>query len=309
MKKKLNTSGYASGGSSLYKMMEYPNGGGINDLLPNTFAQVSPFSMNYVNPAMRGAGENQPGVGLTLGRTKIGGQAMKNEGFDVTGTANVNIPYSGEKPSVYGDLKFGADPWEVVPGMGTDAQAYGKLGLGYDPQLGVNAAFGGGAEFQFRNMSASAYKPDKWKQGAFKATIGPEAGVYYRSKPLATSSGYEGDQNDVKAGINYGGKGSFEIQPFRFPLRLKAEGSLMYNPAAGKTIQGGNESGQIQGKWQPGLQLSAKLPLSAFSKPKKTAVRVPPIEDNVADTDFVMDNEQQVSPNAGYKIGRRVRTQ
>lgn len=297
--------GFKSKGG-LYNMMEYPNGGGVEDLLPNTFAQVSPLSLNYQGPATRQASEIQPGVGITLGRTGIGGQTMKNEGFDVTGTLNTNIPYSGGKPSIYGDMTFAGDPWEIVPGRGTDAQAYGKIGAGYDPNIGFNAGVSGGAQFQFRNMSAPAYKnPDKWKQGALMGSIGPEAGAYYRSKQLQVPSGYQGDPNDAKAGLTYGGRGSIEYQPFRFPLRLKAEGSLMYNPGAGKTIEGGDEAGKIQGKWQPGLQVSAKLPLSAFSKPKKTAMRVPPVKpEDVAQNDWVRNTPSGESPNMGYTQGR-----
>lgn len=289
----------------IFSMMQYPNGGGVNNLLPNTFAQVSPLNLNYQGPATRSDQEINPSLGVSLSRTKIGGQVMKNAGFDVTGTANLTVPYSGEKPSVYGDLKFGADPWELVPGRGTDAQAYGRAGIGYDPQLGVNAGVTGGADFLFRNMSAPVYERDKWKPGAWRASIGPEAGAFYRSKGLELPSAYEGSNNDVKAGMTYGGRGSFEIQPFKFPLRLKAEGSLMYNPGAGKTIEGGNELGQIQGKWQPGLQVSAKLPLSAFSKPKNVAVRKAPEQTDLADGDFVRETEGlENSPNMGYTQGR-----
>lgn len=291
--------------SSIYSMMEYPSGGGVGDLLPNTFAQVSPLSLNSSGVASRTDSEVKPGIGLTLGKNKIGGQTMKNEGFDVSGTANLNIPYSGEKPSVYGDLRFGADPFQLAPGRGVEAQAYGKIGAGYDPNLGFNTAITGGADFLFRNMSSSVYNRDKWKQGAWQASVGPEAGPYFRSKALETPSGYEGSSQDVKAGMTYGGKGSFEVQPFKLPLRLKAEGSLMYNPGAGKTVEGENELGKIQGQWRPGLQVSAKMPLSAFSKPKRVALKKP-IEKNDPNEggEFVRETPSTTSPNAGITTGR-----
>lgn len=306
------------GGTDILSMMNVPigmgsylNGGGVEDLLPNTFVQANPLSTNYQGIATRQANEIQPGFGLTVGRTGIADRLMKDQGFTgLTGTANVNLPYSGGKPSVYGNLEFQGDKLELVPGYGTDLMTHANLGLGYDPNIGFNADFRGGADFQFRNMSATAYRnPDKWKQGALLGSIGPQIGAYYRSQQLQQPTGYQGDPNDAKAGIVYGGRGSIEYQPFRFPLRLSAEGSLMWNPGAGKTIGGQDDAGKIQGKWQPGLQVGAKLPLSAFSKPKKTTVRVPPVSpEDTAQNDWVRNAPSGESPNMGNTIGRMNRS-
>jgi hypothetical protein len=252
-------------------------------ILKNTFAQASPLSMNMQGLSSKSDEEQAPGFGLTIGKSNIGGNAMKNIGLNATGTVDLNAPYSGEAPSLYGKMDLRTDPKEVSNGV--FGQAEGRVGAGVDPNLGFNADFAGGYKLQFANKSLPTYRNEKWKQGAMRAEVGPELGAYYRSKGVDVASGKEGDVNNTKAGLTYGASGKIEVQPFRFPLRLSAEGSMRYNPGAGKTIEGGSDAGKVQGKWQPGIQIGARIPLNAFNKPKNTAIRVPPQKES----DWVMN--------------------
>jgi len=272
---------HSMGGPVIFDMLRGFQFGGA--VLKNTFAQASPLSINMQGLASKSNEEQAPGFGLTIGKSNIGGNAMKNIGLNATGTVDVNAPYSGEAPSLYGKMDLRTDPKEVSNGV--FGQAEGRVGAGVDPNLGFNADFAGGYKLQFANKSLPTYRNEKWKQGAMRAEVGPELGAYYRSKGVDVASGKEGDVNNTKAGLTYGASGKFEVQPFRFPLRLSAEASMRYNPGAGKTIEGGSDAGKVQGKWQPGIQVGARIPLNAFNKPKNTAIRVPPQKE----TDWVMN--------------------
>lgn len=243
----------------------------------NTILTTSPYSLNAnaIPLASEVFGEYNPELLLGLQQNlKSPGQDFKHNA-----TLDLGLPYTGKfAPSVnanyHGAYDVSAPGQKLRPIINSDVQ------LGYHPAQGVNFAVTANPRLEFSNVGQDTLNKRDWKPGSWKGYVGALGAVGYRGKSfdpndiIGIPSSW--DTIDPKGSnflMGYGANAGFEARPFKRPLKLGIDASIMESHGKQAAEQSVDATPHNSTGWTPTINVHASYPLSELTRKKQSKVK------------------------------------
>lgn len=265
---------------------QFQDGGTLPEaqLGKNVSLTASPFSLNAnaIPLASKVFGEYNPE--LLLGAQ----QNLKstNQDFKHNATVDLGLPYTGKfAPSVnaayHGAYDLSTPGQKLRPTVNSDLQ------VGYHPKQGVNFAVTANPRLEFSNVGQDTLNRKNWSQGAWKGYVGLLGSVGYRGKSFDPNNiqGVPASWAtvDPKGGnflMGFGANAGFEARPFKKPLKLGIDASLMESHGKKSAEQTVDSSPHNYTGWTPTVNVHASYPLSELMRKKQNKTREPNLPKN-----------------------------
>ena len=265
---------------------QFKQGGTLSkaQLGKNVSLTTSPFSLNAnaIPLASKVFGEYNPE--LLLGAK----QTLKspNQDYKHNATVDLGLPYTGKfAPSVnaayHGAYDLSTPGQKLKPTVNSDLQ------VGYHPKQGVNFAITANPRLEFSNVGQDTLNRKNWSQGAWKGYVGLLGSVGYRGKSFDPNNiqGVPASWAtvDPKGGnflMGFGANAGFEARPFKKPLKLGIDASLMESHGKKSAEQTVDSSPHNYTGWTPTVNVHASYPLSELMRKKQNKTREPNLPKN-----------------------------
>jgi len=250
----------------------------------NVSLTASPFSLNAnaIPLASKVFGEYNPE--LLLGAQQ--NLNSPNQDFKHNATVDLGLPYTGKfAPSVnaayHGAYDLSTPGQKLRPTVNSDLQ------VGYHPKQGVNFAVTANPRLEFSNVGQDTLNRKNWSRGAWKGYVGLLGSAGYRGKSF--------DPNDIQGipsswatvdpkGSNFlmgfGANAGFEARPFKKPLKLGIDASIMESHGKKAAEQTVDSSPHNYTGWTPTVNVHASYPLSELMRKKQNKTREPNLPKN-----------------------------
>lgn len=190
---------------------------------------------------------------------------------------NVGLPYSGDfKPSLEG---FYSTKYTARRGENSGIpKIKSTLTAGYSPEEGINASLDANPYWDlFKNRVGRDTLGIPFQKGYntqfLRGYAGPSFEFATSMKEIGDPAYSGGKRFFAAPSFNYGAKAGFSAKPFKkSDLQLKGDFSLYWNPVGGKGREG-EESGKIQGSWNPSAKIGLVYPLTNLPRFPKSDMR------------------------------------